>query len=152
VTTGLLRRLEPEELEGVLANELSHVPHWDVAMTTVASFVGVLAGLLGRFALYSQMFGGRGSSGRCAAKLVSSTALTAALSVGISCPRSASAAEGGWIDAKVSSIDRREESAPLRTTETYGADARPRSAAATTISTVRISETAAVAVFAALSW
>jgi heat shock protein HtpX len=86
VTTGLLRRLEPEELEGVLAHELSHVAHRDVSLITVASFVGVLAGLLGRFALYSQMFGGRGSSGRCAAKLVPSTALTAALSVGISLP------------------------------------------------------------------
>jgi heat shock protein HtpX len=60
VTTGLLRRLEPEELEGVLAHELSHVAHRDVAVITVASFLGVLAGFLVRFALYSQMLGGRG--------------------------------------------------------------------------------------------
>ncbi|MBN0047351.1 zinc metalloprotease HtpX [Streptomyces actuosus] len=59
VTTGLLRRLEPGELEGVLAHELSHVAHKDVAVITVASFLGVLAGLLVRFALYSGMFGGR---------------------------------------------------------------------------------------------
>ena len=45
VTTGLLRRLEPEELEGVLAHELSHVAHRDVAVMTIASFLGVLAGL-----------------------------------------------------------------------------------------------------------
>ncbi|MEU3981960.1 zinc metalloprotease HtpX [Streptomyces sp. NPDC026672] len=59
VTTGLLRRLEPAELEGVLAHELSHVAHKDVAVITVASFLGVLAGLLVRFAFYSQLFRGR---------------------------------------------------------------------------------------------
>ncbi|MFJ4683204.1 zinc metalloprotease HtpX [Streptomyces sp. NPDC091377] len=58
VTTGLLRRLEPAELEGVLAHELSHVAHKDVAVITIASFLGVLAGLVVRFTLYSQMFGG----------------------------------------------------------------------------------------------
>jgi heat shock protein HtpX len=59
VTTGLLRRLEPAELEGVLAHELSHVAHKDVAVITVASFLGVIAGLIVRFAFYSQIFGGR---------------------------------------------------------------------------------------------
>ncbi|WP_344396107.1 zinc metalloprotease HtpX [Streptomyces vastus] len=58
VTTGLLRRLEPAELEGVLAHELSHVAHRDVAVITVASFLGVLAGLIVRFVFYSQLFGG----------------------------------------------------------------------------------------------
>ncbi|MEU9592528.1 zinc metalloprotease HtpX [Streptomyces sp. NPDC048193] len=57
VTTGLLRRLEPAELEGVLAHELSHVAHKDVAVITVASFLGVIAGLVVRFAFYSQLFG-----------------------------------------------------------------------------------------------
>ncbi|MFF3466202.1 zinc metalloprotease HtpX [Streptomyces sp. NPDC001984] len=59
VTNGLLRRLEPAELEGVLAHELSHVAHKDVAVITVASFLGVLAGLMVRFAFYSQLFRGR---------------------------------------------------------------------------------------------
>ncbi len=59
VTTGLLRRLETEELEGVIAHELSHVAHRDVAVITIASFLGVLAGLLVRFAFYSELFGGR---------------------------------------------------------------------------------------------
>lgn len=57
VTTGLLRRLEPAELEGVLAHELSHVAHKDVAVITIASFLGVIAGLIVRFAFYSQVFG-----------------------------------------------------------------------------------------------
>ncbi len=53
VTTGLLRRLDRAELEGVLSHELSHVAHRDVAVMTIASFLGVLAGLITRFTLYS---------------------------------------------------------------------------------------------------
>jgi len=59
-TTGLLRRLEPEELEGVLSHELSHVAHRDVAVMTIASFLGVLAGIMTRAALWS----GVGRAGR----------------------------------------------------------------------------------------
>ncbi len=64
VTTGLTRRLSTTELEGVLSHELSHIAHRDVVVMTVASFLGVLAGLVARFALYSGMFGGgRGRDG-----------------------------------------------------------------------------------------
>jgi heat shock protein HtpX len=59
-TTGILRRLNEPELEGVLAHELSHVAHRDVAVMTIASFLGVLAGLLTRFALFAGLFGGFG--------------------------------------------------------------------------------------------
>jgi heat shock protein HtpX len=62
-TTGIMRRLDTEELEGVLAHELSHVAHRDVAVMTVASFLGVAAGLVTRFAFYSEMFGGGGFGG-----------------------------------------------------------------------------------------
>jgi len=51
-TTGLMRRLEPDELEGVIAHELSHVAHKDVAVMTIASFLGVLAGVVTRIALW----------------------------------------------------------------------------------------------------
>jgi len=64
VTTGLMRRLDADELEGVLAHELSHVAHRDVAVMTVASFLGVLAGLVTRFALQATMFGGLGRGRR----------------------------------------------------------------------------------------
>jgi heat shock protein HtpX len=57
-TTGIMRRLEPEELEGVLAHELAHVAHRDVAVMTIASFLGVLAGLVTKFVFYSSLFGG----------------------------------------------------------------------------------------------
>jgi heat shock protein HtpX len=58
VTTGLWRRLEPREVEGVLAHELSHIGNRDVLVMTLASFFAMLAGLLTRFGLYSGMFGG----------------------------------------------------------------------------------------------
>ena len=59
VTEGLRRRLDdPEELEGVLAHELSHVAHKDVQVMTYASLLAIVAGLLVRFAFYSELFGG----------------------------------------------------------------------------------------------
>lgn len=54
-TTGIMRRLDERELEGVLAHELSHVAHRDVTVMTIASFVGVLAGFLTRMVLWSGM-------------------------------------------------------------------------------------------------
>ena len=60
VTEGLLRRLDRNELEGVLAHEMSHVAHKDVAVMTIASFLGIMAALLVRFAFYSELFGGGG--------------------------------------------------------------------------------------------
>jgi heat shock protein HtpX len=64
VTTGLLRRLEPAELEAVLSHELSHVAHRDVTVMTVASFLGVLAGMITRFGLQAGLYGGFGSYDR----------------------------------------------------------------------------------------
>jgi heat shock protein HtpX len=55
VTTGVLRRLDAEELEGVLSHELSHVAHRDVMVMTIAGFLGVVAGLVMRWGMY---FGG----------------------------------------------------------------------------------------------
>jgi len=57
-TTGLMRRLTPEELEGVLAHEMSHVAHKDVQVMTIASFLAIVAGLMVRMAFYSELFGG----------------------------------------------------------------------------------------------
>jgi heat shock protein HtpX len=58
VTRGLWQRLEPQEVEGVLAHELSHIANRDVLIMTVASFFAMLAGLLTRFGIYGGMFGG----------------------------------------------------------------------------------------------
>jgi heat shock protein HtpX len=62
VTTGLWNRLEPKEVEGVLAHELSHIANRDVLVMTVASFFAMVAALLTRFGLYSGMFGGFGGN------------------------------------------------------------------------------------------
>ena len=54
-TTGILRMLEPAELEGVLAHELTHVINRDVMVMTLASFFATLASLVAQFSLF---FGG----------------------------------------------------------------------------------------------
>jgi heat shock protein HtpX len=58
VTEGLWRRLDPQEVEAVLAHELSHIANRDVLIMTVASFFAMLAAILTRFGLYAGMFGG----------------------------------------------------------------------------------------------
>ncbi|MEX2464242.1 MAG: zinc metalloprotease HtpX [Gaiellaceae bacterium] len=58
VTEGLWRRLEPREIEGVLAHELSHIANRDVAIMTIASFFAMVAALLMRIGMFGGMFGG----------------------------------------------------------------------------------------------
>jgi heat shock protein HtpX len=64
VTTGIMDKLTVEELEGVLAHELSHVAHRDVLVMTVAASAGIAAGMLTRGAQYGAMFGGGGRDRR----------------------------------------------------------------------------------------
>ena len=54
-TTGIMRTLEPHELEGVMAHELAHVKNRDVLIMTVASFFASLASIIAQFAFF---FGG----------------------------------------------------------------------------------------------
>lgn len=59
-TTGILQKLNKQELEGVTAHELSHVGNRDtLVMTVVSVLVGTLA-LLSDFFLRSMWYGGRG--------------------------------------------------------------------------------------------
>ncbi|MBI2864314.1 MAG: zinc metalloprotease HtpX [Chloroflexi bacterium] len=60
VTTSLLQRLDPLEVEAVLAHELTHVRNRDVAVITIASFFATVA----QFVLRFSMFGGYGARGR----------------------------------------------------------------------------------------
>ena len=62
-TSGLMRRLDEPEIEAVLAHEISHVAHRDVAIMTIASTLGVIAGLTTRMMLYAGLFGGMGGRG-----------------------------------------------------------------------------------------
>jgi heat shock protein HtpX len=57
-TTGILNTLEPHELEGVMAHELTHVKNRDVMIMTIASFFASVAAMITQFGLF---FGG-GSS------------------------------------------------------------------------------------------
>jgi heat shock protein HtpX len=62
VTTGAIEKLENEELEGVLAHELSHVKNYDIRLlTVVVVLVGFIA-LLSDWFLRAQLFGGRNRS------------------------------------------------------------------------------------------
>jgi len=54
-TSGILSLLEPAELEGVMAHELTHVINRDVMVMTLASFFATLAATIAQFALF---FGG----------------------------------------------------------------------------------------------
>jgi len=91
VTEGILDQNQPnhltnEELEGVLAHELSHVAHKDVQVMTIASLLAIVAGLLVRFAFYSELFGGgrRGGNNNQAALLIPLIMLVSAVVYAIS--------------------------------------------------------------------
>jgi heat shock protein HtpX len=55
VTTGLLRTLDSEELEGVIAHELAHIKNRDVMVMTIASFLSTVAFMIVRMGFW---FGG----------------------------------------------------------------------------------------------
>ena len=55
VTTGLLRTLDRDELEGVIAHELAHVKNRDVMVMTIASFLSTVAFMIVRMGFW---FGG----------------------------------------------------------------------------------------------
>jgi heat shock protein HtpX len=59
VTTGIIDRLSAEELEAVLAHELSHVAHRDVLVMTLASSAGIITGMVLRGASYGGLGMGR---------------------------------------------------------------------------------------------
>ena len=57
VTTGLMRTLNQEELEGVMAHELAHIKNRDVMVMTIASFLSTIAFIVVR---WGWLFGGNG--------------------------------------------------------------------------------------------
>lgn len=63
VTDSIMRTLNREELEAVLAHELSHVKNRDVLTMTVASFIAMLASLIMQNALFYSIFDNRNSNG-----------------------------------------------------------------------------------------
>jgi len=72
VTTGLLGTMKREELEGVVAHEISHIGNFDIRFAMIAVvFAGAIA-LLGEFAWRSMRFGfgGGGRKGKGAGALI----------------------------------------------------------------------------------
>ncbi len=63
VTDSIMRLLSKEELEAVLAHELSHVKNRDVLTMTIAGFLSMLAFIVMRWAFFSSMFGRQRESG-----------------------------------------------------------------------------------------
>jgi heat shock protein HtpX len=70
VTTGIMRRLDEEELEGVMAHELAHIKNRDVMVMTIASFLSTIAFLVVRFGIY--FGGGRNRNGQVIIAIVAS--------------------------------------------------------------------------------
>lgn len=57
-TTGLLDRLSPEEVEGVMAHELAHVKNRDTLIMTVTATIAGAIGMMANIFAFSSMFGG----------------------------------------------------------------------------------------------
>jgi heat shock protein HtpX len=85
VTRGIQARLSDEELEAVLAHELSHVAHRDVAIMTIASSLGMLAGIVGRLALWGTYLTGGNSRSRDGENLLALELATMLVSVVVYC-------------------------------------------------------------------
>ena len=64
VTQGILRLLDDEELEGVLAHELGHVKNRDILTSSIAATVAGAITMLARMEYFAALFGGRGSRER----------------------------------------------------------------------------------------
>jgi heat shock protein HtpX len=60
VTTGLLNILDTEELEGVVAHELTHIRNRDALVLTLASLFSTVAWYLMQFGFYGGIYGGGG--------------------------------------------------------------------------------------------
>ncbi|HEY3277626.1 MAG TPA: zinc metalloprotease HtpX [Syntrophorhabdaceae bacterium] len=61
VTTGIMRILNREELEGVLAHEMSHIKHRDILIQSVAAAIAGAITMIGSWARFGAIFSG-GSS------------------------------------------------------------------------------------------
>src|SRR5688572_27421690 len=61
-TEGIMRLLNDQELEGVIAHELAHVKHRDILISSVAATVAAAIMMTARMAQFAAMFGGGGSN------------------------------------------------------------------------------------------
>jgi len=64
VSSGLMKILKKDELEGVLSHELTHIRHRDVTIITLASLFSTIAWFLMQSSMFGSMYGGYGYGGR----------------------------------------------------------------------------------------
>jgi len=64
VTTGALKKLNQEELEGVIAHEMSHIKNYDIRVATVTIAVVGAISLISEILFYSMFWGGAGRGRR----------------------------------------------------------------------------------------
>src|ERR671937_962569 len=64
VTTGIWEQLDPQEMEAVLAHELSHVIHRDMRVMAMASFFATVASFIVQSGLWGGFYGGYGGRDR----------------------------------------------------------------------------------------
>jgi len=60
VTQGLMQLLEPDEIQGVLAHELSHVKNRDILIGSIAAALAMAITFIARMAMFGAIFGGGG--------------------------------------------------------------------------------------------
>ena len=60
VTTGIMRILSHEELQGVIGHELAHVRHRDILISTIAATIAGAISYLAQMAQWAMIFGGTG--------------------------------------------------------------------------------------------
>jgi heat shock protein HtpX len=62
VTAGLMELMTDDELEGVIAHELSHVRNYDILITSIAATIAGAITLMARMGQFAMIFGGYGGS------------------------------------------------------------------------------------------
>jgi heat shock protein HtpX len=62
VTAGLIELMTDDELEGVIAHELSHVRNYDILITSIAATIAGAITFMARMGQFAMIFGGYGSS------------------------------------------------------------------------------------------
>ncbi len=80
VTTGLVERLDKDELEGVIAHEIGHIVNRDVLVMTIAGFLATLAALVVRMGLYGSLGRSRGNAGAQILVIIAVSAVVYAVS------------------------------------------------------------------------
>ncbi|MDA8232975.1 MAG: zinc metalloprotease HtpX [Magnetospirillum sp.] len=137
-TAGLLRRLPPEEIEGVMAHELSHVMHRDTLIMTVTATIAGAIGMLANFGLFFGGMrrdgeGGGSPLGAVGALLAAIVAPLAAMLVQMAISRTreyAADAEGGrlcgnplWLAAALQRLDQASHAIPNAQAQAHPATA-----------------------------